>query len=100
MVSTVLCLEDFRLRQTELVDALLYVTHHKQIVTPFDQADNLFLEDIGILVFVDEDMVELVAVIVGRLTCFQNFQVVRVVPMAELILLVPMAAWAGSPAMR
>ena len=64
--------KDLRLRQPELIDALLDIAHHEQIVLPGDAADDLLLEHVAVLILVDENILEPLPVVRGGVLVLQD----------------------------
>ncbi len=73
-VFFILALENFRLRQTKFIYALLDVAHHKQIVIPRNPRYDRLLKNICILVLVDKNILESVSVILRNVLFFQNIK--------------------------
>ena len=74
LVSAVAVQEQFRLCQPEFIDALLYVSHHEDVVRTGHPLDEFILHQVAVLVFIHEDAVELFPVFAADLFVLQDAQ--------------------------
>ena len=80
--------EQLRLRQSEFIDTLLDIADHEQIVFPGNAFDDLLLQIVAVLVFVDKNIFKLLPELAGRLFAAQNVDrvVQRVIELDNILL--------------
>ena len=71
-IGTVFTLKNLRLRQSELIYALLHIPYHEEVVFPADGSDKGLLYYVAVLIFVYENMPELVSEKSGCLLILKN----------------------------